>query len=613
MTRPRPSSLAILGLFLGAVALVSCEGTVTMPVTEGCIVGESVQCACTDGGQGAQVCQSDHSFGECQCEPVIPTEGQDGLYPEEALATMDLGGDTSSLDPFDGAAVGGTASTLNCLSYPVASFTSCPGVGCNGGACWSGVCGVTQTSHQSTKSIDLACSSGEDLINPFPVQAKVVAPFTTRYSDGHCYGDTDDYNAVCSSSKNPGADEPCNNMITLQATIGSVTWKVSILHISGSDLEPNMVVGPFEKIGTCGAVGWCCPEGSGSHAHMSLYNFTNGSYTYPGDLLSTSCNIITNDNSCVPGTPCCGADGKYVDPGVQGAQCDQACKECNGGAGCLDTCGGATCPTGDGDYCGGPVGLNPSTLYTCKDGVFTEKEPCIAGCHVAAANSPDSCLDPQGGCPEGDGTYCGASLGLLTDALYVCAGGATLLQEGCSAGCNDRPGATDACHPPVVTSCPDGNGLYCGSTLGLNSKTLYDCQNGNSTVVENCGVTCVVAAAGSADYCDNGTTTSCPSGNGLYCGSTLGLNSKTLYDCQNGNTSVVEVCGVSCVVAAAGQADYCNNGSTSCPSGNGLYCGASLGLNAKTLYNCQNGTNTVAQNCPNSCVIAAAGYPDYCI
>jgi hypothetical protein len=32
-----------------------------------CAPGQSVACACTDGRMGAQVCESDHSFGPCTC------------------------------------------------------------------------------------------------------------------------------------------------------------------------------------------------------------------------------------------------------------------------------------------------------------------------------------------------------------------------------------------------------------------------------------------------------------------------------------------------------------------------------------------------------------------
>ena len=49
----------------------------TTPAAEPCTPGESIACACTDGGEGAQVCAEDGlSFAECVCEPGGSTEGE---------------------------------------------------------------------------------------------------------------------------------------------------------------------------------------------------------------------------------------------------------------------------------------------------------------------------------------------------------------------------------------------------------------------------------------------------------------------------------------------------------------------------------------------------------
>jgi len=50
----------------------------------------------------------------------------------------------------------------------------------------------------------------------------------------------------------------------------------------------------------------------------------------------------------------------------------------------------------------------------------------------------------------------------------------------------------------------------------------------------------------------------------------------------------------------------------SCPSGNGKYCGESIGKTTGTLYNCSNGSWSVQQVCPGTCHVAAPGYADYC-
>ncbi|MCI5125421.1 MAG: hypothetical protein D3925_13345, partial [Candidatus Electrothrix sp. AR5] len=92
---------------------------------------------------------------------------------------------------------------------------------------------------------------------------------------------------------------------------------------------------------------------------------------------------------------------------------------------------------------------------------------------------------------------------------------------------------------PEPTSCPSGNGLYCGSVnSSLDNNALYYCQDGNYQVQEQCVNGCEVMSSGVSDRCMV-VQASCPSGNGLYCGSVdSSLNNNTLYDCQNGNYQV---------------------------------------------------------------------------
>ena len=77
-------------------------------------------------------------------------------------------------------------------------------------------------------------------------------------------------------------------------------------------------------------------------------------------------------------------------------------------------------------------------------------------------------------------------------------------------------------------------------------------------MVEVCAAGCHIAPPGQADYCETAWVGSCPSGNGHYCGTTLGLHADTLYNCQNGYASAVEHCTSGCYIAPPGQADYCN-------------------------------------------------------
>ena len=114
----------------------------------------------------------------------------------------------------------------------------------------------------------------------------------------------------------------------------------------------------------------------------------------------------------------------------------------------------------------------------------------------------------------------------------------------------------DSCH---ATSCPSGNGLYCGNNpdVNLTAGVLYQCTNGVYTEEETCSSGCHVAAAGVNDYCENGA--SCPSGNGDYCGNNpdVNLQSGVLYHCLNGVYTVDITCTNGCHVAPAGTNDYC--------------------------------------------------------
>ncbi len=160
-------------------------------------------------------------------------------------------------------------------------------------------------------------------------------------------------------------------------------------------------------------------------------------------------------------------------------------------------------------------------------------------------------------------------------------------------------------------TCPSGDGLYCGSDgVGGDPKTLYQCTGGTLTAVQVCPGSCTTMPAGTNDSCG-----SCPSGNGAYCGNDgLGLDANTLYNCQNGVVTVKEQCSNGCLVAPPGTPDSCySGGSTGCPSGDGLYCGSDgVGGDPDTLYQCSGGTLTQIQHCANGCVTASAGQSDYC-
>ncbi len=94
---------------------------------------------------------------------------------------------------------------------------------------------------------------------------------------------------------------------------------------------------------------------------------------------------------------------------------------------------------------------------------------------------------------------------------------------------------------PEPTSCPNDNEYYYGqSSLGQNENTLYDCQNGDYQVSQECTYGCEVIA-GKNDRCK------CPYGNGFYCGdSQLGQDENALYSCQDGVFSMDKQCAYGC-------------------------------------------------------------------
>ncbi|MCA9378973.1 hypothetical protein KC640_00955, partial [Candidatus Dojkabacteria bacterium] len=180
------------------------------------------------------------------------------------------------------------------------------------------------------------------------------------------------------------------------------------------------------------------------------------------------------------------------------------------------------------------------------------------------------------------------------------------------------PPPTDPAPDPPVLPCEGrSNGAYCGSSLGLTPNVLYQCQYNVATAVQVCTNGCSVQPAGTDDFCSppppNNAT--CPNNeNGLYCGSAVGLDPNTLYNCQNGTKTVAQVCVLGCIQKPPGTADVCRSSadSGSCPAGNGDYCGSSLGLDPNTLFTCIDGNSSVKEVCSNGCELMPPGTPDAC-
>lgn len=113
--------------------------------------------------------------------------------------------------------------------------------------------------------------------------------------------------------------------------------------------------------------------------------------------------------------------------------------------------------------------------------------------------------------------------------------------------------------PAGGSSCPLGNGLYCGGNgIPGDANTLYRCTGGAVTVEATCAAGCLHAPAGSPDACVD-TTQVCGAGNGLYCaGNGIVGNAGTLYRCANGVVSVAQVCTAGCAARPVGENDRCN-------------------------------------------------------
>ena len=266
-----------------------------------------------------------------------------------------------------------------------------------------------------------------------------------------------------------------------------------------------------------------------------------------------------------PADSCPGGDGYYCgatlgkDPGTLYA-CAQGMiavvKAC--GATCVvhptgepDSC---PCPSGDGDYCGGPAGLDANTLYHCEGGVYTAQEDCAGGCKVAGPGASDACA----ACPSGDGSYCGSLVGGDAHTLYDCAGGVLTVNTVCPGACNVAPqGEGDSC-----AACPSGNGLYCGDSVGGDANVLYSCTDGRLDVAQRCAAGCQPNDPGVPDSC----VPDCPNGNGLYCGQSVGGDLSTLYQCTDGRVNAVQSCGAPCEVHDPGVADSCPAPPPSSPS-----------------------------------------------
>lgn len=145
-------------------------------------------------------------------------------------------------------------------------------------------------------------------------------------------------------------------------------------------------------------------------------------------------------------------------------------------------------------------------------------------------------------------------------AVVTCAQGVTRSRTACEAACVE-PGMclTDALEPCFN----DGDGDYCGGSIGATSRQgdLYHCRGRRTASIDACAHGCDDRAGGTdacrpppamTDPCSRATF-----GNGAYCGAGIGGDASTLYQCVNRATASSQRCANGCQLQPPGVADNC--------------------------------------------------------
>jgi len=217
------------------------------------------------------------------------------------------------------------------------------------------------------------------------------------------------------------------------------------------------------------------------------------------------------------------------------------------------------------------------------------------------------------------GLWCGSELGLEMATLYRCSGGpsATAVSK-CAYGCQvNPPGVNDACSPAPGPCSGKESGLWCGVELGLDQSKLYRCSGGrDASEVQQCAYGCHVNPPGVNDACSPAPRGPCTGKeSGLWCGAELGLDANTLYECSGGPGAAVSAqCGYGCQVNPPGVDDECKAPTGPCSNKEpGLWCGVQLGLDQNTLYQCDGGPDaTEYDQCSVGCQVNPPGTDDAC-
>jgi len=252
---------------------------------------------------------------------------------------------------------------------------------------------------------------------------------------------------------------------------------------------------------------------------------------------------------------------------------------------------------------------NKSTFASCAAQICPKATGLPSGAG-GGTSTPTACTSQLGG-------VCGSQLGLDPNTLFQCVNGKPSFLAKCADGCQANQGIADNCKqlPPTpgVPPCTFGSGGVCGSVLRLDPNALFQCVNGSTQLLQRCQDGCKVNP-GAPDNCIAGgtpTVISCAASTVPSCGKSFGQDPKSLFSCANGHLVKLETCANGCQANAVGVADQCVATDVACVSNTGAVCGGELGLDPNTLFQCIGGKASFVAHCPTGCQ-ANQGRADNC-
>ncbi|RUS23535.1 hypothetical protein BC938DRAFT_474991, partial [Jimgerdemannia flammicorona] len=229
--------------------------------------------------------------------------------------------------------------------------------------------------------------------------------------------------------------------------------------------------------------------------------------------------------------------------------------------------------SGPGYYCGAGIGKDANWLYHCN-GTFVQHTQCKAGCLAAKDGYPDECQNET----TSNSHYLGSDNTTTANITTM--------------NITDLPDLKNEIYIHVSdndTSCPFGEGDYCGELIGKNPKELWTCTGyDGKSVTWTKKEDCPIGFTPASKYLSTLAIQFLP----------LNLN----HHCHLPNPAHDDSCKV--------------DANTTCPYGDGLYCGGPVNTTAGTflrntilhhIYHCQAGVLNDLGLCPNGCETTTIG------